>query len=123
MAVGTVRTEVLEFIERCVTNIKDSPESMQAGLSCLLLKTIAITSHALQEVVARDVYLVIIDHVVSENVQMVNQVAYLTVLISLTQAIADNSLWQPLARLTLQDEATCRKLEQIISLAVFADNG
>ena len=89
----------------------------------MLLKTIAITSHALQEVVARDVYLVIIDHVVSENVQMVNQVAYLTVLISLTQAIADNSLWQPLARLTLQDEATCRKLEQIISLAVFADNG
>ena len=61
--------------------------------------------------VARDVYLIIVDQVISENVQIVNLVAYLTVLISLTQAIADNKLWQPLAKFTLQDEPTCRKLE------------
>lgn len=47
--------------------------------------------------------------------------AYLTVLISLTQAIADNSLWQPLAKLTILDEKTCRKLETIVTLAI-ADN-
>lgn len=67
---------------------------MHAGLSSLLLKTIAITSQPLQEMVARDVYIPIVDQVVSRHVKMVNQVAYLTVLISLTQTIADSkSLW------------------------------
>ena len=61
-----------DFIRRCVSNIQESPESMQAGLSSLLLKTISITSVTLQEVVARDVYLIIVDQVISENVQIVN---------------------------------------------------
>ena len=41
---GDNRREVTEFIRRCVNNIQESPESMQAGLSSLLLKTISITS-------------------------------------------------------------------------------
>lgn len=45
---------------------------MQAGLSCLLLKTIAVTSNGLQEVVARYVYLTIVDQVVSDDVKIVN---------------------------------------------------
>lgn len=113
---GGARQEVREFIQRCVANIQDSPESMQAGLSSLLLKTIAVTSRSLQEMVATDVYLNIVDQIVSSSVKIVNEVAYLTVLISLTQTIADTeSSWTPpLAELTIQDEATCRKLEQIL---------
>ena len=64
---------------------------MQAGLSSLLLKTIAVTSRPLQEMVTTDVYLTIVDQVVSKDVKIVNEVAYLTVLISLTQTIADTS--------------------------------
>ena len=66
-----------------------------------MLKTIAVASVSLQEVVARDVYLKIVDQVISADVRIVNQVAFMTVLISLTQNIAENRLWQPLARLTL----------------------
>ena len=57
---------------------------MQAGLSNLLLKTIAVTTEALQESVSRSVYLTIVDQLADESVPLVNQVAYLTVLISLT---------------------------------------
>ena len=80
----TSQTEVMEFIQRCVANIQESPESMQAGLSCLLLKAIAVASSGLQEVVGRYVYLAIVDQVINQEVKIVNQVAYLTVLISLT---------------------------------------
>ena len=108
---------MIEFIQRCVTNIQESPESMHAGLSSLLLKTIAITSQPLQEMVARDVYLPIVDQVVSRHVKMVNQVAYLTVLISLTQTVADSkSIGQQLAHLTLLDRQNCSKLEQIMEI-------
>ena len=110
-------SEVLEFITRCVSSIEQSPESMQAGLSSLLLKTIAITSEPLQEVVACNVYLNIVDQVVSESVRIVNQVAYLTVLISLTQAIADSNLYQPLIRTTLMNDQVSHKLESIVRIA------
>ena len=75
---------------------------MQAGLSSLLLKAIAVTNATLQELVVLEVYLVIVDQVLSSQVKAVNQVAYMTVLISLTQAIADSpNMWQPLHRLVL----------------------
>jgi len=38
------QAEVDMFIQRCVSDIQESPESMHAGLSSLLLKTIAINS-------------------------------------------------------------------------------
>jgi hypothetical protein len=98
VSTGAKSNEVDGFIQRCVSDIQESPESMHAGLSSLLLKTIAITTVSLQQVVARDVYLPIVDQVISKEVQIVNQVAYLTVLINLTQAVADNSLWQPLVK-------------------------
>ena len=81
------------FIQRCVSDIQQSPESMHAGLSSLLLKKIAITSVPLQEVVSKRVYLPIVDQVIASEVKIVNQVAYLTVLTNLTQAIADSNLW------------------------------
>ena len=81
------------FIQRCVSDIQQSPESMHAGLSSLLLKTIAITSVPLQEVVSKRVYSPIVDQVIASEVKIVNQVAYLTVLTNLTQAIADSNLW------------------------------
>lgn len=67
-----------------MSDIQESPESLHAGLSGLLLKTIAVTSVPLQEVVARQVYLTIVDQVIEDEVKIVNQVAYLTVLINLT---------------------------------------
>jgi len=41
------QSEVLDFIKRCMDSIEESPESMRAGLSSLLLKTIAVTSEHL----------------------------------------------------------------------------
>ena len=41
---ATEDTEVNEFITRCVNDIISSPESMQAGLSSVVLKQIAVTS-------------------------------------------------------------------------------
>ena len=77
------------------------PESMRAGLSSLLLKTIAVSSEPLQELIIANVYLKLIDQVVSLEVRIVNQVAYLTVLTSLTEAIAESKFTMPLIRRTL----------------------
>jgi len=84
------QSEVLDFISRCMDSIEESPESMRAGLSSLLLKTIAVSSEPLQEVIIGNVYLKLVDQVCSQEVRVVNQVAYLTVLTSLTEAIADS---------------------------------
>lgn len=40
-------TEVDDFIGRCLKDIYSNPESMQAGLSSILLKQIAVSSSKL----------------------------------------------------------------------------
>ena len=57
---ATDNTEVNEFISRCVKDIQSNPESMQAGLSSVLLKQISVTSSSLQGKVTKDVYLDIV---------------------------------------------------------------
>ena len=53
-------------------SIEESPESMQAGLSSLLLKTIAVTSETLQELIAVNVYLYLVAQVCNSEVRIVN---------------------------------------------------
>ena len=40
--------------------------------------------------------------------------AYLTVFVSLTQAIVDSHLWRPFAKVTIQDEKVCWQLQKIV---------
>ena len=111
------QAEVLDFIKRCMDSIEESPESMQAGLSSLLLKTIAVTSETLQELIAVNVYLYLVAQVCNSEVRIVNQIAYLSVLTSLTEAVAsDAKVYRPLIKLTLQDQRVCGLLEQIIKI-------
>ena len=65
-------SEVLDFVQRCIESIEESPESMRAGLSSLLLKKIAISSEQLQTVIVRNVYLKLLDQVASPDVRIVN---------------------------------------------------
>ena len=67
-------------------------------------------------------YLKIVDQVINPEVKTVNQVAYLTVLISLTQSVADSKgTWKPFVKLTLENNVICDKLHSIISLATEGD--
>ena len=52
---------------------------------------------------------------------LVNQVAYLTVLISLTQVISDSKYNRPLIELTMQDSKVSYKLETIVRKAIETD--
>ena len=52
---------------------------------------------------------------------LVNQVAYLTVLISLTQVISDSKINRPLIELTMQDAKVSQKLEAIVRKAIETD--
>ena len=61
-----------DFIDKCVTEIQESPESMRAGMSSVLLKTIATTSVSLQDAVGKQVYLNIVDQVNDPDVNLVN---------------------------------------------------
>ena len=85
---ATENAEVNEFINRCVEDIQSSPESMQAGLSSVLLKQISVTSSSLQYKITKDVYLNIIGKLCQAEEPIINQIAYLTVLTGLTQAVA-----------------------------------
>jgi hypothetical protein len=89
--------ELNDFINRCLTEIKNSPESMNAGLSSQLLKQIVVASADLQYKVIKDVYLNILAELCSGKAKMINKVAYLTVLIGLTEAIMNNDIWRPFA--------------------------
>ena len=102
--------EINEFINRCVQDIQSSPESMQAGLSSVLLKQISVTTSRLQVKVTKDVYLNIVEKLCQGEEPIVNQVAYLTVVIGLTQAVANSNLHKPLCAETLEKGTVCKLL-------------
>ena len=97
-------TEVSEFISRCVNDIISSPESMQAGLSSVVLKQIAISSVNLQTIVTKDVLLKLTDSIVKEDAPIISQVAYLTVITGLLEAAASCNTFKPMVALTLEDQ-------------------
>ena len=106
--------EINEFINRCVQDIQSSPESMQAGLSSVLLKQISVTTSRLQVKVTKDVYLNIVEKLCQGEEPIVNQVAYLTVVIGLTQAVANSNLHKPLCAETLENGNVCKMLQDLI---------
>jgi len=83
---------------------------MQAGLSSVLLKQISVTTSRLQVKVTKDVYLNIIEKLCQGEEPIVNQVAYLTVVIGLTQAVANSNLHKPLCAETLENGNVCKML-------------
>ena len=89
---ATEDTEVSEFITRCVNDITSGPESMQAGLSSVVLKQIAITSAILQNKVTNDVLLKLSDSLIKQDVPIIAQVAYLTVITGLIEAASTCSM-------------------------------
>ena len=46
------KSEMYEFINRCVSDIENQPDSMQAGLSSVLLYHISTTTELMQTVIA-----------------------------------------------------------------------
>lgn len=56
---------------------------MSAGLSSILLQNICIVSEKMQQMIARHVFLKIVDDLTNEEIPIVRRVAYMTVLTSL----------------------------------------
>lgn len=48
-----IKSELCQFLDRCVSDIERSPESMQAGLSSVLLQEICVSTAKMQVAVAR----------------------------------------------------------------------
>lgn len=75
--------EILVFVNRCVGDIESGPESMQAGLSSLLLSTIAQSCSKMQIVIAKEVFIRLLQQLLTPACAMNKRVAFLSVLASL----------------------------------------
>ena len=76
------KSEAKMFLDRCLNDIKTSPDSRTAGLSSVLLSTICFTSPKMQTVIAKHVFCKIASDLEGE-LPLATRVAYLTVLTSL----------------------------------------
>ena len=108
------QTECFDFIQRCIRDIEHQPDSLQAGLSSVLLQTISVTSTQLQDLVINAVFLKMLCELQGDIPEM-RHVAYLTVLTSLVTKTSESPLYEALHQVTLQDEQTARMLEQLIA--------
>ena len=88
---------------------------MSAGLSSLLLQTIAVASPQLQTLVSRRVFLKIISELDEEGVKLTTKVAYMTVATSLIEKIATSQISDPFLDLTFRRE----EFKSLISGIIF----
>lgn len=84
------QSECHDFITRCIKDIEFQPDSVQAGLSSVLLQTISVTSKRLQQIVATDVFAKMLYDLVKNQTPEMRHIAYLTVLTSLTTKAVDS---------------------------------
>ena len=77
-----IKSELSQFLDRCVSDIEKSPESMQAGLSSVLLQEICLSTAKMQVAVAKQVFLRMIAEM-AQQIPLNRRVAYLTVLTGL----------------------------------------
>jgi len=90
------------------------PDSMQAGLSSVLLQTISVTSMRLQELVIHDVVLKMLGEL-QNGIPEMRHVAYLSVLTSLVAKAAESSLFFALHTTLNYDEQVVSLLHGLIA--------
>lgn len=73
-----------------------------------------VESVNLQRKVIKDVYLDILAELISGQAVMVNKVAYLTVLIGLTDAISKHKIQDPFKELVVNNYDVCRAIEKCL---------
>jgi len=76
------KSELSLFLDRCVTDIEQSPESLQAGLSSVLLQEICVSTPKMQVAIAKQVFLRMVAEM-DQPIPLSRRVAYLTVLTGL----------------------------------------
>ncbi len=104
-----VQSDLYQFVNRCVEDIEKAPDSMQAGMSAVLMSHVSQCSEQMQRVVAEHVFLRLMDQLLSDSIETSKRVAFTSVLTSLLE-----NAGTCFRSLTTSDSMIAAKLQQIV---------